>query len=89
MERRTVHYRGRVQGVGFRYTAQRIAAEHDVAGYVQNLADGRVRLVVEGSADELDRFLGAIRREMSNYIQDVEAVTAVASGEFDEFEIRH
>src|SRR5439155_885059 len=41
-----VHYSGRVQGVGFRYTAQGLAADYAVAGYVRNLANGDVELVV-------------------------------------------
>ena len=48
MIRNTVHYTGHVQGVGFRYTTTTIAGKHNVAGYVQNLPDGRVRLVAEG-----------------------------------------
>ena len=46
--RATVQYSGDVQGVGFRYTAVTIARGYNVSGYVQNLSDGRVRLVVEG-----------------------------------------
>jgi len=40
---------GRVQGVGFRYFAQRSAAKHQVRGYVTNLDDGRVEAFVEGT----------------------------------------
>jgi acylphosphatase len=69
--RRRVHYSGRVQGVGFRYTCQALARGFEVAGYVRNLPDGRVELVAEGEPTELDNFLGAIRLEMSPYIKDV------------------
>jgi acylphosphatase len=48
LERRTVFYSGLVQGVGFRYTTQRIAQQHAFAGFVRNLPDGRVQLVAEG-----------------------------------------
>ena len=48
MIRRTSHFSGHVQGVGFRYTVQDLAADFDVRGYVRNLPDGRVELVVEG-----------------------------------------
>ena len=47
-----VTYRGRVQGVGFRYTARTVAAGYAVQGFVRNLPDGGVQLVVEGAADE-------------------------------------
>jgi len=88
-QRRVIHFRGRVQGVGFRYTTQRIAAGFDVVGYVQNLADGRVRVVAEGAAAELDRFVDEIRAEMSAYIRDVQSDVTPATGEFEDFDIRH
>lgn len=59
--RMQVLYAGRVQGVGFRYTAQRTASGFDVTGWVRNLADGRVELVAEGEPDELNAFRDAIR----------------------------
>jgi acylphosphatase len=63
-----VHYRGRVQGVGFRYTAERIAAGMPITGYVKNLPDGTVELVAEGEADQVDGFLAAIAERMADYI---------------------
>ncbi|HMT07932.1 MAG TPA: acylphosphatase [Pyrinomonadaceae bacterium] len=41
---------GLVQGVGFRFFAQRSAARHQVKGYVRNLADGRVEAWAEGNS---------------------------------------
>jgi acylphosphatase len=87
--RRLVHFRGHVQGVGFRYTTERIAAGFDVTGYVQNMADGRVRVLGEGDAGELDRFLGEVRAQMAQYIREVQSEISPATGEFDDFEIRH
>ncbi|HMM80689.1 MAG TPA: acylphosphatase [Pyrinomonadaceae bacterium] len=40
---------GMVQGVGFRYFAQRSAAKHQIRGFIRNLSDGRVEAFVEGS----------------------------------------
>ena len=51
-----VHYSGRVQGVGFRYTAKQVAAGYEIVGTVRNLSDGRVELVAEGAHDELEAF---------------------------------
>ncbi len=88
-ERRVIHFQGRVQGVGFRYTAARIAEGFAVAGYVQNLPDGRVLLVVEGEPAELDRFVAAIEAEMGRHVTGKNVETAAASEEFDGFEIRY
>ena len=48
--------RGEVQGVGYRFFAQRAAARHQVVGYVRNLADGSVESLVEGSAQSVEAF---------------------------------
>jgi acylphosphatase len=56
-----VHYEGRVQGVGFRYTVKNLAREYDVSGTVENLPDGRVELITSGEPDEVDAFLEGIR----------------------------
>ena len=50
-----------MQGVGFRATAVMIARDYPVAGWVKNLADGRVQLLVEGPQEAIDKFLKAIR----------------------------
>src|SRR5262249_15767968 len=63
-----VHYQGRVQGVGFRYTAQRIAGGFRVAGYVKNLRDGSVELVAEGEPDQVEAFVAAVAERMADYI---------------------
>ena len=70
-ECRRVYYSGRVQGVGFRFTAHRVSGGFDVAGSVRNLPDGRVELIAEGEPAELDAFLQAVRDSMSHYIRDV------------------
>ncbi len=80
--RYTVHFSGRVQGVGFRFTAGRVAKDFDVAGYVQNLPDGRVRLVAEGEAEELDRYIDALSNRMSGNISDTSIDKSGANGEF-------
>jgi len=72
IERRRVYYSGRVQGVGFRFTAERLAQRFRVAGFVRNLDDGRVELLAEGEAAEVAAFLDAVRREMDPYILDIQ-----------------
>jgi acylphosphatase len=63
-----VNYHGRVQGVGFRYTAHGIAAGFPVSGYVKNLRDGSVELVAEGDAEQVEAFLAAVAGRMTDYI---------------------
>lgn len=47
---------GEVQGVGYRFFAQRSSAAHQVRGYVRNLKDGRVEVWAEGNAKAVDGF---------------------------------
>jgi acylphosphatase len=48
--------KGEVQGVGYRFFAQRAAARHQVVGYVRNCPDGTVEALVEGSASNVEAF---------------------------------
>ncbi|MFO0898108.1 MAG: acylphosphatase [Pirellulales bacterium] len=86
--RRTVWFAGRVQGVGFRATATGIASRYQVSGCVENLPDGRVRLVAEGAAAEIERFLSELRTGMHAYIRYEQSEDGPATGEFHGFRIR-
>lgn len=88
MQRREVYYRGTVQGVGFRYTARRIASHYQVTGYVKNLPDGRVLIVVEGQPGEVAGFLAAVAETMGSCIRHTDEKLLPATGEFQKFEIR-
>ena len=63
MTARQVFYSGRVQGVGFRYSAKQIASGFDVTGWVKNLDDGRVEMqIMAADEDELEAFLEDIQQ---------------------------
>ena len=86
--RREVFFSGQVQGVGFRYTVMRLAANLAVTGFVCNRSDGRVQLIAEGAGGEIDRLLDGIRDAMVGYIRDDEIIKAFATGEFHGFGVR-
>lgn len=89
VERRTYYFSGHVQGVGFRYTAQHIARNQPVTGYVRNLPDGRVELVAEGEAKDLEAMLDALMRQMEGFIRETKTSVDKPTGEFAGFTIRH
>ena len=53
---------GMVQGVGYRYFAQRAAAELGINGYAKNLSDGRVEVYAIGKPEALDSFRNSLER---------------------------
>ncbi|HEY3862187.1 MAG TPA: acylphosphatase [Verrucomicrobiae bacterium] len=86
----TILYAGRVQGVGFRYTVKTLARGFEATGTVRNLEDGRVELAAEGSKEELEAFLQAIREsEVGHFIRQEHALWTEAKNDFRGFEITH
>jgi acylphosphatase len=83
-----VLYSGRVQGVGFRYTAQSLAAGFPVAGHVRNLRGGEVELVAEGEDSVVDAFLAAVAQRMAGYISNTTVQDVAPTGQRG-FQIRH
>ena len=86
---RLIHYSGRVQGVGFRATVAGIARGFTVTGWVQNLPDGRVQLLAQGSEAEVQRFLKDVRERWDGYIDDEQTETRQPIAQLACFEIRH
>lgn len=63
---------GKVQGVGFRYSALQAAGRYGVAGWVRNEFDGTVELFIEGDTEKVDRFLSWIKKgPTGSYVRQV------------------
>ena len=89
MKRAHVFYSGRVQGVGFRYTVQDIAANLGIHGWVKNLEDGRVEIVAESEEKNLKEFLDKISKgPLGRYIKDADVAWEKPSKEFNDFDIK-
>ena len=87
MIRKDVIYKGRVQGVGFRWTTNHISRQFSVTGTVQNRADGTVHLVVEGEQKEVEAFMMAIAERMTTNIKETTIHEADYLGEFEDFRV--
>ena len=82
------YFSGHVQGVGFRFTSIDIADRFpEIAGFVRNLADGRVEVVAEGPEEQASAFIAAVGDAMGPYIRGVERKRLPATGEFSDFRI--
>lgn len=88
-QRYQVFYSGHVQGVGFRYTTSQIARKFAVTGFVRNLPDRRVELVVEGETEELAAFLQEVGERLASNIRSTAVDHRPATGEFPTFIVRH
>jgi acylphosphatase len=79
---------GDVQGVGYRFFAQRASARHQVVGYVKNLDDGRVEVLAEGPAPNVDAFkhelLTGPRYSSVDHIEEINVDT---TGSYSSFRI--
>ena len=88
MTRATLTLAGQVQGVGFRYAVARLAREQKLTGYVKNLEDGRVEVVVEGEQQAIQQLEKAIRDLPPPIkVEDVETKYEKETGEFKTFKI--
>jgi acylphosphatase len=81
---------GDVQGVGFRFFAQRAAARHQIVGYVKNLNDGRVEALAEGPVQSVEAF----KHELAtgprfSSVGHVEEISLDPSGSYSSFRIEH
>jgi acylphosphatase len=80
--------RGSVQGVGYRYFAQRSAARHQVRGYVRNLADGRVEAFAQGAEPSVEAFKHDLMAGPTySSVEDVEEIVLEPNRAFSSFRI--
>ncbi len=82
MQRRSVIFTGRVQGVGFRYTTRGVAEAFAVTGWVRNEPDKTVRLEVQGEPAEVAAMIEALQQRMAGNIRETRVETmALTPGE--------
>lgn len=82
--------RGDVQGVGYRFFAQRAAARHQVVGYVKNMPDGSVEALAEGPANSVENFKHDLATgPRFSSVEQVEEINLEPSGKYSSFRIEH
>ncbi|WP_347707827.1 acylphosphatase [Eubacterium sp. 1001713B170207_170306_E7] len=89
MKRYYIIVEGRVQGVGFRYFVQSIAAAYGLTGWVRNLDNGFVDMEVQGSEALIDKFMTAVRKGNHFIRVDDYSMKPIALGVDTKFKIRY
>jgi acylphosphatase len=87
MVRAHIHFCGTVQGVGFRYTTLSFAQQFLLTGWVKNLSDGRVEIIVEGPREKIEELLLRLKGQFSSFIRDQHIEWSQARGEFVKFSV--
>ena len=80
-------FKGRVQGVGFRWTTRRIALQHDLTGYVKNLPNGTVEMLAQGNSENVQSCLDNIAESFGGYIRDTRINKVEPNGTYADFQI--
>ena len=84
----SINYKGRVQGVGFRWNVKQIADNFPCSGYVKNLADGSVDLVLEGKRSDLSNCIKLIEQRMSGKWLNKSVDECPGKPHFEDFSIQ-
>jgi acylphosphatase len=84
---RHIIFIGRVQGVGFRFAAHRIACRHDLTGWVRNLADGTVEMVAQGATDDMNACIRDIKESFDGYIRETRTQEIPPEPQYIDFKI--
>lgn len=88
IETHRIIFHGRVQGVGFRWMTKRAAKHFPVTGYVKNLSDGTVEVLVQGTQHAISGLVSAIIEQMTSNITEYVDDRVESDERFDRFRIR-
>jgi acylphosphatase len=84
---RHILFIGQVQGVGFRYTANRIAHRYNVTGFVRNLPDGDVEMLIQGPERDIANCIAEIQDSFKGYIRDMKTERVPHNSRHTDFRI--
>ena len=84
---RHITFTGRVQGVGFRFTARRAANRRQMAGYVRNMPNGSVEMLAQGRPEDVDDCIQDIKEYFSGYIRETNVREILPDPTYTDFQI--
>jgi acylphosphatase len=88
-EQRHIRIHGKVQGVGYRFFATRVARRMGLKGWVQNMRDGTVEALVEGEKQAIDDWLEELREgPRFAEVTKIEQESKEFSGKLPDFDVK-
>ena len=78
---------GRVQGVGFRFTALDMARRYKLTGLVRNLPDGTVEMIAQGPDDNITDCINDIAESFRAYIKEIKTEEIPSDPDYKDFKI--
>lgn len=82
-----ITFKGRVQGIGFRFTALSIASRCQLTGIVRNLGNGTVEMFAQGAAEDIDDCVNDINESFPDSISDTTIENASYNPQYEDFRI--
>jgi acylphosphatase len=88
-EQRHLRIHGKVQGVGYRFFATRVARRLGLKGWIQNMRDGSVEALVEGDKKDIDRWIEELK-EGPRYaeVTKIDSESKEYSGRLPDFDVK-
>jgi len=88
-EQRFIRIHGKVQGVGYRFFATRVARRLGLKGWIQNNRDGSVEAAVEGEKSSIDEWIEELK-EGPRYaeVTKIDQETKDFSGKLPDFDVK-
>jgi acylphosphatase len=80
-----IFFAGRVQGVGFRFTARAVAQRYELTGFVRNTHDGKVEMLAQGRLEDIDNAIEDLQQTFS--VRDTQIEQAEFDPSYESFEI--
>ncbi len=80
-------FTGQVQGVGFRFTALRIANRYGLTGLVRNSLDGTVEMIAQGLSEDIDDCIRDIKESFRGYVSETKIKEIPPNPQYKDFKI--
>jgi acylphosphatase len=80
-------FAGRVQGIGFRFTALSAANHYKLTGFVRNIRNGDVEMLAQGPPDDIDKCVQEIKKTIGSYVAEVKIEDVAFDPQYKDFKI--